>query len=249
MKTKPNKNPAEDQSISPDWKRLYLFAAIAAILVVLVGVLDIALSMRVSEAQENSTVSIIQWFTLFQNNAFESFRQLGLFNIINLLLAVPLYLALHHLHRETQPAFSSLSVLLFSIGTAIYISSNSAFPLFAISRQYAAAPEAQKAALELIGQAALAQGADLTPGTFMGFILTELAGMLMAFVLLQGGLFGKVTAWVGMLGLGVLAIFNVMVAFTPELFNVAMSIAMLGGPLSMVFYILLARRLFQLAKA
>ncbi len=249
MKTKDHRPSDDNIAASTDWKRLYQVAAIAAILVVLVGLLDIALSMRVSQAQENSTVSIIQWFTLFRNNAFEAFRQLGLFNIINLLLAVPLYLALHHLHRETQPAFAGLSVLLFVIGTAIYISSNSAFPLFAISRQYAAAPEAQKAAVEMIGAATLAQGADLTPGTFMGFILTEFAGMLMAFVLLREGLFGKATAWVGMLGLGVLAVFNVMVAFTPEFFNVAMGIAIPGGLLSMAYYLLLARRLFQLAKA
>jgi hypothetical protein len=231
-----------------DWKHHYRAAAICALLVVMIGFLDIGLSMTNSEAQENSLINIVQWFALFQSNTFEAFRLLGLFNMINLLLAVPLNLSLQHLHKQTQPALSTLSMILFSIGTAVYLSSNSAFSLFAISRQYAAAFGAQKTALELIGQTTLALGADLTPGTFLGFILPEIAGILMAFVLLRGGLFSKITAWLGILGLGVLLIFNTMVAFTPQYFSLAMMVAMPGGLLSMAYYIMLSHRLLQLAK-
>jgi hypothetical protein len=230
------------------WHSLYKLAAVTALLVVFLGVLDIVLSMVGGPARENSTITAIEWFTLFQNNAFEAFRNLGLFNIINLLLAVPLYLALYGVHRRANQAYAMLAVLLFSIGTAIYISSNSVFSIFAVSRQYAVAIESQKAVLDVLGQAALAQGADLTPGTFMGFILTEIAGILMAVILLRGGLFSKATAWVGILGLSVLAVFNVMAAFMPAYYDVAMMLAIPGGLLSMAYYIMLARRLFQLGK-
>jgi hypothetical protein len=231
------------------WRSLYKLAAVTALLVVVVSVLDIVLSMVGGPARENSTITAIEWFTLFQSNAFDAFRNLGLFNIINLLLAVPLYLALYGLHRRANPAYAMLAVLLFSVGTSIYISTNNVFSIFALSRQYAVAAESQRAVLDVLGQAALAQGADLTPGTFMGFILTEIAGILMAVILLRGGLFSKATAWVGILGLSILAVFNIIAAFAPASYDVAMILAIPGGLLSMAYYVILARRLFQFGKA
>lgn len=236
------------KSHQQDWKGFYTFAGIACLTVVVLGLLDIALSMTGGEARENTVIPILEWFALFQSNAFEAFRLLGLFNILNLLLAIPLYIALHNLHKPGQAALATFSMVLFFIGAAVYISSNSVFQLFTISRQYAAADEATKAMLELIGKATLSQGADLTPGTFMGFILNEVAGILMAFVLLRGGIFSKATAWIGMIGLSLLVIFNVIAAFTPSLFSAAMIVAIPGGLLSMAYYIMLALRLFKFGK-
>jgi hypothetical protein len=44
------------------------------------------------------------------------------------------------------------------------------------------------------------------------------------------------------------SIFFVVAAFVPAGFDTAMRLAMIGGPLLMVYQILLARRFFQLAK-
>ena len=56
----------------------------------------------------------------------------------------------------------------------------------------------------------------------------------------------KVTAYLGILGFGLLLVFEVCSSFVPALFNVAMLFAMSGGLLSMVWYILIAWRFFQL---
>ena len=64
--------------------------------------------------------------------------------------------------------------------------------------------------------------------------------------LLHSGIFSKATAVAGLLGFGMLALFEVISSFVLGLGNVTMILAMLGGLSAMVWYVLIARRLFQL---
>ncbi len=230
------------------WKGFYKFAAALAILIVLVGLVDTVTSMLGGEAHENSAVSVVEWFTLFQTNRVAALGNLGLFNIFTLSLGIPLYLALFNVHRQNHPSFAALAVILFVMGTAIYISSNTVFSMLSLSNQYVVAGEAQKPLLEAAGRALLAQGADLMPGTFMGFLFTQSAAMLMALVLLRSGVFSKTTGWLGVVGFGLMLVFFIIAAFAPAQFTTAMMISAPGGLLLMAYHILIARRLFQLAK-
>lgn len=231
------------------WKTFYKFAAVAALLIVLVGLTDTVTSMLGGETRVNSAVSVTEWFALFQSNRLGALGNLGLFNILTLSLGIPLYIALCNLHWKNHPSFATLSVVLFAMGTAIYISSNTVFSMLAISDQYALADEAQKSLLEAAGRALLARGADLTPGTFMGFLFTQSAALMMAFVLLRGGIFSKVTAWLGIAGFGLMLVFFTIAAFVPSQFTTAMMISAPGGLLLIAYHILLARRLFQLGRS
>ena len=230
------------------WKGFYKFAGTMALLIVLVGLVDTVTSMLGGEAHENSVVNVVEWFTLFQSNRFAALGNLGLFNILTLSLGIPLYLALFVVHRHNHPSFAALAAILFVTGTAVYISSNTVFSMLALSDQYTVADETQKPLLEAAGRALLAQGADLTPGTFMGFLFTQTAGMMLAFVLLWGGVFGKATAWLGATGFGLMLVFFVVAAFMPAQFSTAIMISAPGGLLLIAYHILLARRLFQLAR-
>lgn len=232
-----------------NWQALYRVAAMAALLVVFVGVLDMALAMSGGDARENSTITTLEWFTLFQTRPISAFSNLGFMNLLYQTLGIPLYLALYHIHRKGSQAFAALAMILFCVGGITYFSTNTVFSVFALSRQYAAATtEVQKSALLAAGDAVLAQGADLTPGVFLGFFFSELGGIWMAFVLLKDGIFRKVTAWVGILALSCMIVFNSLTAFAPQSFSLAMSFASVGGLLSIAYYILLARRLWQLAQ-
>lgn len=230
------------------WKAFYRVAGTMALLIVLVGLVDTITSMLGGEARDNSTVSIIEWFTSFQFNRFYAFSNLGLINIITLSLAIPIYLALYHAHRWEQLAFAELAAVLFFIGTAIYISSNTVFSLFALSRQYSVAAEAQKPLLEAAGRALLVQGADLTPGIFLGFFFTQIAGLLITGVMLQGSVFGKWIGGTGLAGYSLTSIFFVLAAFAPKNYDTAMFFAMLGGLILIAYQILIARRFFQLGR-
>jgi hypothetical protein len=237
-----------DETTNSYWKAFYKTAGTMALLIVIAGLVDSITSMMGGEARDNSTVSIVEWFTIFQTNRFYAFSSLGLINIITLSLAIPIYLALYHAHRWEQPAFASLAAVLFFVGTAIYISSNTVFSLFALSRQYAVAAETQKPLLEAAGRALLAQGADLTPGTFMGFFSTQIAGLLITSVMLRGCMFGKWIGWTGMAGYGLTSLFFILAAFAPENYGTAMVFVMPGGFILLVYQIMLARRFYQLGR-
>ncbi len=227
---------------------LYLLAAVAALLIVLVALVDSTTSMLAGEAQVNTAVSVKDWFALFQTDRLAALGNLGLFNILTLSLGIPVYLALFAAHRQTNPSLAGLAALLFWIGTAIYLSSNTVFSMLALSGQYATADAAQKPLIEAAGRALLAQGADLTPGTFLGFLFTQTAGLGMALVLLEGGFFGKVAPWLGVIGFGLMLVFFSMAAFTPDQFDTALMISAPGGLLLMAYQVILAIRLFKLAK-
>lgn len=228
-------------------KALYRAAGTLALLIVIAGLIDAMTSFGM-EVRDNRTVNISEWFTLFQTNRFAAFSSLGMINIINLSFSIPIYLAFNQAFRQDKPALAALASILFFIGTAVYLSSNTVLPLFAVSQRYAASTEAQKPLLEAAGRALLAQGADLTPGTFAGLFLTEIAGLLITSVMLQGKVFGKWAARAGLAGYSLMAIFFILTAFVPEHYGAAMLFAAPGGLILMAYEIMLARRFFQLGK-
>lgn len=233
------------------WKTLYRVAGVMAILIILAGLTDAITSMGM-EARDNSTISIIEWFTLFQTDRFAAFSRLGVINITTLSLCIPIYLAFTQAFARTdlqhRPARAMLASILFFIGTAVYLSSNTVFSLFALSQQYATAAETQKPLLEAAGRAVLTQGADLTSGTFVGLFLTQIAGLLITSGMLRGTVFGKWTGWLGLVGFGLMSVFFILTAFVPDQYNTAMLIAALGAFLMIAYQIMLARRFFQLGR-
>ena len=89
-------------------------------------------------------------------------------------------------------------------------------------------------------------GASHTPGTFLGFFFLEAAGVLISIVMLRGGIFSKINAYAGIFGFSIMMVFEYFSSFVTGLSDMVMLLAMFGGILSMVWYILLARKLFQL---
>ena len=75
----------------------------------------------------------------------------------------------------------------------------------------------------------------------------QVAGIVISIVMLRSKVFSKATAYAGILGFGLLLIFEICSSFVPAL-DLAMIFAMGGGLLSMAWYILVARRLFQLGQ-
>ncbi len=226
---------------------LYRVAALMSLLIVLAGLTDAITSMGV-EAYDNRAAAISDWLALFQDDSFAAFSRLGLINIITLSLGIPIYLAFQRAFQQRR-ALVAFASMLFFIGTAVYLSSNTVFPLYALSQQYATAPAAQKPMLEAAGQALLEQGADLTPGTFLGLAFTQIAGILIATTMLRSAIFSRWTGRLGLAGFSVMLIFFSLAAFLPDHYDTAMLISAPGGLLLVAYQLMLARRFFQLAKS
>lgn len=230
------------------WKSLYKIAGVAVLIAVLLMLLDIIATIVSKEAIEFGTFNATNWFTIFHNNWFSGLRNLGLFNVLEMTLTVPMFFALYATHRHVNKTYAALAMILSLVGMAIYISNNAAVPMLVLSGKYAAATDAQKSLLAAAGEALLARGEDFTPGAFMGFFLGEIANITIAFVMLRGRIFSKVTAYTGIIGVTLLTAYTICATFIPALQGVAMIFAMIGGPLSTVWSILIARRLFQLGR-
>jgi hypothetical protein len=90
-----------------------------------------------------------------------------------------------------------------------------------------------------------ADGEGFTPGSFMGFLFAEGAGIVMGVAMVRSKIFSTLTAWTGLLGSVLLLIFTTWTTFVATRFDVAMLVAMSGGLLSMSWLVLVARRIFQ----
>ena len=242
-------NRAIDAAADSGWGSLYRMGGLAALVAVLVSLLEIVISFAGGDAGAGGTLTAAGWFGLLQDNGFLGLRNLGLFNIIGMALAVPTYLALYGAHRRANRAQAALAAILLFMGAAIYIANNKALAMLALSGQYAAATtEAQRSLYAAAGQAMLAQAEDFAPGAFMGFLFPTLASILMGTVLLRGRVFGRWTAWAAILGPGFLLVFTICATLVPALFAAVMILALIGGLLSMAANILIALRLFQLGR-
>jgi hypothetical protein len=240
-----------DREMDPNgdlsWKSLYRAAGVAALLAVLVGLLDIFMMFLPGTGVTPGTLSVTDWFSMFQGNWFLGLRNLGLFNLLTTSCTILVFFALYWVYRFVNPVYAALALILVCMGATIYIANNTALPMLNLSAQYTAATtDSQKALLITAARAVLARE-DLTAGAFMGFFFTEIAAIMMAFVMLRGRIFSRWAAWTGIVGEASLLIFNICAAFVPALYGTAMIFAMVGGPVSMVWLFLIALRLFRMA--
>ncbi len=229
-------------------KTLFKTAAVMALLIAAAGLIDAVTSNMGASATENTTIGAAAWLALFHDHPFTAFSCLGMINILTLSFGIPVYLALFQAQRKQFPALAGLAALLFFMGAAVYFSTNTVLPLYGLSRQYTDAPAGTRAMLESAAQALLAEGADLTPGTFPAFFLTQTAALLMTGLLWKSRLFGRWTAGAGLAGSALTSVFFVLAAFAPGAFSTALLFGMPGGMLLTVYQVLLAVHFFRMAK-
>jgi hypothetical protein len=230
---------------SIEWTDLYKLGAVTSLLILCTALLEILITFLPGGYASAETV--VQWFNLLHENQFMGLRNLGLLNIVMTALSIPMFFALCLAHWKVNPKYSALAMITSFIGIAVFYATNRAFAVLDLSLQYAAATtDAHRAVLEAAGQALLAVGQSHTPGTFIGFCLSEIASILISFVMLRGGIFSKFSADAGILGFGMLFVYEICQSFVPALSGIALLFAMIGGILNLIWYGLIARRLFQL---
>jgi hypothetical protein len=230
------------------WNWIYKIGGVAALIAVLIFVLDIALIFG-GENIRYGALSAIDMFTMFQGNRLVGLRYLGFMNIISLTVSIPLFFALYAAHRLTYKAYAALALILYLVGVAVYVANNAAIPILVLSAKYAAATtDAQRTLLVAAGEATLARGEDFTPGSFYGFFLPGFTTILFSFILLRGKIFSRTTAYIGILGFALMLLYTMWATFVPVLYDGAMVLAIVGGLLSVAWYILVARRLFHLGR-
>ena len=231
------------------WKWIYRLGAIAALIAMSANLADIILGFGGTDMVTYGTMSANEWFAVYQDNWFRGIYGLGILNVVYMIAMLPVYFAFFGAHVEKQAVGAALTIIIFLIAMSMYISNNAAIPLLVLSDKYSlAATDLQRTTLVAAGEAVLSRGEDFTAGSFIPTFMSGLAALCISIIMLRGGVFGKVHAWIGIVGFTFLSLFTIIATFVPALYSFAFYfLGSIGGLLALSWFALTARRCFQLA--
>jgi len=232
------------------WKWICKLGAVAALAAMFANLLDVGLGFGGTEMVTYGTKSAAEWFAVYQESWFRGVYGLGILNIVYMLAMLPVYFALFSAHFDKYALGAGLTLFIFLTAMSTYISNNAAIPLLILSTKYSlATTDLQRTALVSAGEAILSRGEDFTAGAFIPLFLGGVAAISISVIMLRGGIFGRVNAWIGIVGFTFLSLFTVIATFIPALHQVAFYfLASPGGILALSWFALVARRLFQLGR-
>ena len=191
--------------------------------------------------------SAAQAFDLLQHHRAVGLLRLDLPTVAVLPLYYLLFLGLYAALRRTNCAQALLSTVLVFVGLTLVLATPTALSMIPLSDKYAAATsDALKTQLLAAGEAIMA--ADIWHGTgaILGGLLLQCGAVLICCVMLRGGVFGKATAWLGIVMHSLDLAHIVGGLLLPVSGAVLLAIA---GPLYPIWLFLVGRRLLQLATA
>jgi hypothetical protein len=231
------------------WKSIYFLGGIAAIIALIGIVLDVIVGSITGGNLSALPQTAVDRFAQFHINPWLGLYNLDLLNIVNQVIFIPAYFALYAAHRKTNSAYALLALIIFLVGTTIFVTTNTALPMLELSHKYAAATtETQKILFAAAGEAMLARGTHAGLGVFIGFLLPNIASLIMSLTMLTGKVFSKVTSYLGIAGSALLLLYIVLVTFAPNAKDMATAFAMPGGLLSMAWMVMFTIRLFQISR-
>ncbi len=239
-------NTAENSE--KQWQNIYMLGAITAFIAILGTIVDIIIGSSLGEGLASIPDTAIGKFAQFHENWLLGLYNLDLLNVCIIALMIPAYFALWAAHRRVNMAYVALAAIVYFVGATVFITNNSALAMLELSNKYAAASEAQKPLLAAAGEAMIARGAHGSPGAFAGFILSTIASTIMSFGMLKGRVFGRTTAYLGIIGSILLLVYVILVTFVPEVKNIAVIVAAPGGLLALAWTIMFTLKLFQIGR-
>lgn len=223
------------RKMDASWKPLYRVGAAAAVAVLVLVPLQIAVYVAWPLP---TTVS--DWFALFQAHGLIGLVDMDLLLIVDNVLLALMFVALYVALREASPSLMSIAVALELVAVTTYFSSNTAFEMLALSKQYAAATtEAQRMVALAAGQAMIAtwQGSAFN----VSYVLGAVVILITSAVMLRSQVFSRVTAYTGLL-FGLLSVVPASAGKLGIVFSLLSLVPM------WLWLILIARRLFQLGR-
>jgi hypothetical protein len=222
------------ENADTQWATLYKIGGAAALFSVVLIPIQLVVYMAWPPPE-----TVIGWFTRFQDNALVGLLSFEFLFVVNAVLGVTTTLALYAALRRTNPSLMAIALALGLFGSLALIVARPFAEMLALSRQYAAATsDAQRAALLAAGEVMMA----LTNGTtfHVSYNLANIVLVIVPLVMLQGKRFSKATASSGLM--------SGIIGFGLYVPVIGIYISILSVLFYGVWYILVARRLFQLGR-
>ena len=219
------------------WQDLYRIAGIAAIVLELIILLGFVTYFFFPYAPGTQSTEDI--FLLLQSNPLGGMISLDLFLFLGNLFSIALFLALYISLKSVNESYALIALAIGLIGVVLLIPSRPLSELYTLSSLYASATTAAAKNEYLIAGGTLL---TLFSGTnwFMNTFLGTLSLLISALLMLRSSMYSKATAWVG------IATSVVTLGFWIP--SIGIFLLFLSLPGMMLWYFLLAKRFFQMAK-
>jgi hypothetical protein len=214
------------------WHWLYKIGGVAALISVVIIPISIVAYFVWPPFPDDILVVI-------QEDRLAGLMSLDFLYLLSNFFAIPLFLVLYVTLKRVSESFSAIALALGFVGLLSLVLSRPILEMFAISDQYAAATtDAQRAIYLAAGEAVLA----LFHGTAFNvhYLLGSASLLISSFLMLRSDIFGKRTAYVG--------IVTNIVVFGLYVPKIGVYISLLSVVGYLIWYILIARRLFQLGR-
>lgn len=224
-----------------NWKQLYTIGAVASILqlAVILGYMVVVATLgpRITSAEE--------FFTVQNINPLASMLRVDFLFLILVGLYLGNFPALLAALWRVNPIVTLFATLFTVIGVTLSFANEATFSLLHLGNLYhGGGSEAQLAEWLAAGEAVLAAGWWNSSSSYMTGILLQGSGVAISFVMLGSKNFSKVTAISGLAGNAFDLIQHLLHPFLPSVSSI-FSMFMI---VYLLWYVMLARDLFRLAK-
>jgi hypothetical protein len=224
------------------WSSLYKISGVAAWIFVAYSLGTIIIFMFLSQMPETA----LEAFKALQENRIIGLLRLDALTLLTVPLYYLIYLCIYQGIKKDNNAYASLGALLAFAGVTLFLATPSAFSLVPLSEKYVATTNAAyKEQILTVGEALMASDMWHSSGAMIGGYLMLIAALIVSVVMLKSKNFSKATAFVGILTYGLDLMHKSVSIFAP---SIGIFFMMVAGPLYLVWFPLLARDFFRLAK-
>ena len=218
------------------WSWLYKIGGAAALFGV--AIIPIQLIIFIVWGQPETAVG---WFNLFQDNKLAGLLAFEILFVANAVVGIATALALYVALRRVNESLMAIATVLALVEAMAFIVARPALEMLYLSNQYAAATtDTQRTMILAAGEAMLAT----FHGTafHVGINLFSIYYLIVSLVMLQSNIFGRVTAFTGV----VAAILNWGLYVPGGIGLLLFTLSVI--PFLAIWLILVARKLFQLGR-
>jgi len=235
---------SDTENADPAYQSLYKLGGAAALIVAALTLIEIVFFTFYPQP---STVS--GWFKLFQINKIIGVLDFWGLEVLLYGMFILVFLALYFVLRKTNQVPILIALTFALLGIGIFLATNNPVSMISLSNQYAASTtDTQRSTFLAAGQALLANTNQRAVGGFnMGLFLVYTAGLIVSSVMFQSKSFSRPTAYVGVLAFALSLADYLRQALTSSAI-IALLVILPGALLSLIWFVMVGRRLYQMGK-
>lgn len=183
-------------------------------------------------------------FEMLKENRLIGLLRLDIVSVIVIPFYYLLFFSLYQALKRDHELIAKIALFCILAGITIFISDVNIASIVIVSDKYHAATSPElKQQLLAAGESMLANDMWINTGAIIRGILIETGAIIFSILMLRTNIFNKITGWVGVLTHGFDLSSIVIGLFIPVVKDI---FTMAAGPLYIVWFILIAIRLFQL---